>query len=658
LVLQAVVSNYLNVDLENVLVTLVKPKGFKQVLYLNENGTQFEDINGNLQLTIPFIKSQVGKSVSFALTPTKLGQLDLTIKAQSALAADAESRKILVKAEGIPQINNQPLFFQLSGIEKEQLQTSMQKLLPIDRVPDSEYCEIQVIGDLLGPAFNNLDNLLDKPTGCGEQNMLYLTPNIYALKYLSRKPMISAKPLIEKARRNIQTGYENELRYRRLDGSFSAFGQSDKNGSSWLTAFVVKSFTQAREFIDIDSKVLDEATDWLLKQQNNDGSFNEPGQVINKNMQGGSNNNNLTNTAYITISLLESNLSNPKLIKPIESAINYLESYLNNIEDPYILSMISYAFSLVNSFKSGLAYRKLNALAITSTPGYKYWSKNETDGGWMYRKPSSDIEMTSYALLSSLRENDVSKSIEIVRWLVNQTNSLGAYSSTQNTVLALQALTTFALKTATDRPTNAQAQILADEEKKVFNITEENLLVLQSWQIRKCPDVVDIQANGVGNVFLQLIASYNVPSVDEPPVFELNQTVENQYSINNLQLKTCVRYVGSDQKTGMSIVEAGVLSGFTVNKADLKSLVERNDVKDLKFAEFLDDNKVAFYFNELDSEPRCILWNIERAYPVASPKPVVVRAYDYYRPEMQVIILFNALSNLTVCNVSNEIENC
>ena len=58
--------------------------------------------------------------------------------------------------------------------------------------------------------------------------------------------------------------------------------------------------------------------------------------------------------------------------------------------------------------------------------------------------------MTSYALLTSLRENNITKCIEIVRWLVNQTNYLGGYSSTQNTILALQALTTFSLKTSTD----------------------------------------------------------------------------------------------------------------------------------------------------------------------------------------------------------------
>ena len=51
------------------------------------------------------------------------------------------------------------------------------------------------------------------------------------------------------------TGYQRELNYRHDDGSYSAFGKRDKEGSTWLTAFVTKSFAQARRFIYIDPEV-------------------------------------------------------------------------------------------------------------------------------------------------------------------------------------------------------------------------------------------------------------------------------------------------------------------------------------------------------------------------------------------------------------------
>lgn len=39
-------------------------------------------------------------------------------------------------------------------------------------------------GDLMGPTISGLDSLLKMPTGCGEQNMLTLAPDVYVTDYL------------------------------------------------------------------------------------------------------------------------------------------------------------------------------------------------------------------------------------------------------------------------------------------------------------------------------------------------------------------------------------------------------------------------------------------------------------------------------------------
>lgn len=38
----------------------------------------------------------------------------------------------------------------------------------------------------MGPALQNLDQLLDLPFGCGEQNMVQFAPNIFILQYLNK----------------------------------------------------------------------------------------------------------------------------------------------------------------------------------------------------------------------------------------------------------------------------------------------------------------------------------------------------------------------------------------------------------------------------------------------------------------------------------------
>ena len=64
-------------------------------------------------------------------------------------------------------------------------------------------------------------------------------------------------------------GYQRELTYRHSDGSYSAFGERGGNaGSTWLTAFVVKSFAQARPYIFIDELDLELSVDYLKTTQN------------------------------------------------------------------------------------------------------------------------------------------------------------------------------------------------------------------------------------------------------------------------------------------------------------------------------------------------------------------------------------------------------
>ncbi|KAK3100429.1 hypothetical protein FSP39_019837 [Pinctada imbricata] len=83
----------------------------------------------------------------------------------------------------------------------------------------------------------------------------------------------------------VDKGYLRELGYQHFDGSFSAFGNSDRFGSTWLTSFVLKCFVQAKDALFIDKKVITDAVLWIIRQQRLDGSFNEPGNVIHKAMQ-------------------------------------------------------------------------------------------------------------------------------------------------------------------------------------------------------------------------------------------------------------------------------------------------------------------------------------------------------------------------------------
>ena len=56
--------------------------------------------------------------------------------------------------------------------------------LPTDFVEDTNEASVKVIGDLMGPALDDIESLLKMPYGCGEQNMLNFAPNIFIMQYL------------------------------------------------------------------------------------------------------------------------------------------------------------------------------------------------------------------------------------------------------------------------------------------------------------------------------------------------------------------------------------------------------------------------------------------------------------------------------------------
>lgn len=82
-------------------------------------------------------------------------------------------------------------------------------------------------------------------------------------------------------------GYQRELTYRHRDGSFSAFGEVDKQGSMFLTAFVLKSVYQAKRYITIDNSMMTDAQKWIESKQQPDGCFPDYGKIIDHGIQVG-----------------------------------------------------------------------------------------------------------------------------------------------------------------------------------------------------------------------------------------------------------------------------------------------------------------------------------------------------------------------------------
>lgn len=263
----------------------------------------------------------------FVIKPKKIGSISLKVTATSPLAGDGVQRDLVVEPEGVAQYLNIALLVDLKDVPS--LETTLDAEIPEEAVPDSVRAEVTCVGDLLGGTIQNINRMIRLPTGCGEQNMLNFVPNIVILNYLQATGQ--SKPDIEaKVKSFTEKGYQRELSYRHADGSFSAFGKTDRSGSTWLTAFVAKSFRQAAAHIDIDENVIGAALKWLNKTQRPDGSFPEIGEVSHKAMQGGAT-FGIPLTAYVMTAFLENKVSSIRPIYPFTHLYTNHESiYFRN----------------------------------------------------------------------------------------------------------------------------------------------------------------------------------------------------------------------------------------------------------------------------------------------------------------------------------------
>ena len=190
----------------------------------------------------------------------------------------------------------------------------------------------------MAPALENVGNLVRLPTGCGEQNMVGLVPNIYLLDYLTG--VGKEMPEIEKKAKNyMNIGYKRQQNYRHNDGSYSIWGgKGNKDGSTWLTAFVVKAFSEASKYISVSTRLVQKSVDWLLSGQMENGCFNKRGYVHSTYLKGGGSDDTLT--AFV-LTALHTASKNMKSVEIDERKLNKArECMMKNLNTSDLYSTI------------------------------------------------------------------------------------------------------------------------------------------------------------------------------------------------------------------------------------------------------------------------------------------------------------------------------
>ncbi|XP_034403946.1 alpha-2-macroglobulin-like [Cyclopterus lumpus] len=576
------------------------------------------------------------RTVSWTMAPSALGVVNVTVVAEAVAShvscdnevvsvpkrgrIDSVTQSLIVKAEGVEMSKT---FNWLLCPKGETLKEEVHIQLPEDVIVGSARASVSVLGDILGRALNNLHGLLRMPYGCGEQNMALLAPNIYILQYLRNTQQLTSA-INDKATKFLTGGYQRQLNYRHGDGAYSTFGSG--TGNTWLTAFVVRSFTKAQSFVYIDPKTMEGSVAWLKAKQQENGCFQQSGKLFNNRMKGGVS-DEVTLSAYITAAFLEMNTSVDA--PEVKRSLSCLRESFGDLSNSYSTALLAYVFTLAGDTEARAhLLEHLDSVAIRQG-GFLHWAQKASG-----TSTSLSVEISSYVLLAKLSASptneDLGYAAHIVRWLAGQQNYRGGFSSTQDTVVALQALALYSALVFSPGGSSA-VTVQTPSGQLMFEVNQNNKLLYQETELHDTTGKFSLEVKGTTCAVMQISLHYNIPPPTEDTPLDVEVTSKANCTNGRPKLSLMIKtlYSGEENTTNMVILDIKMLSGFVPDPESLKSLkrailvdrVDQNEDHVLVYIKELLRDTPIFYRLDLIQELR-----------VQNLKPAVVKIYDYYQP--------------------------
>uniref|UniRef100_A0A8C7GNM5 Complement C3 n=1 Tax=Oncorhynchus kisutch TaxID=8019 RepID=A0A8C7GNM5_ONCKI len=437
-----------------------------------------------------------------------------------------------------------------------------------------------------------LGDLLQQPSGCGEQNMMKMTLPLIATLYLDETKQWDKVGLERRkeAVNSIKMGYEQEMAYRKPDGSYATY-LYERSGT-WLTAYVVKVFAMANPFIVISKDVLCSAVKWLvMERQRPNGIFEESGKILTPSMMGDVLGKDVddTLTAFVLIAMQEAhtfctNYDGISLPDSMKKAVQYLESRNQYLTNPYSVAMTSYA--LANK-------GKLNKDIL-----FKFSSKDRTH--WpVPGKNLFTLEATAYALLALVKAGAYEEAGSIVRWLNRLGFKGGKDSYTQATIMVFQAVAEYKMKAGKvkDIDLNVDIDIAGRSQVIKWSFNKRNALLTRTDKVRTYAHI---------SPFVTTLY-YAMPK-------EKNQDCKN-FVLNVELIK---------QDTGRLLVMAIV---FELLSTGREKYIQKFEM-DKKLSE---RGSLIIYLDQVSFKlPDKVAFRIHKVQDVGLLQPVGVTVYEYY----------------------------
>ncbi|XP_067353913.1 complement C3-like isoform X2 [Channa argus] len=586
------------------------------------------------------------RSLPFIIIPMKEGEVEVEVKAavkDSSFLHDGIMKKLLVVPEGIhtKSLKNITLDPVNKGVGGKQEEILSSKIPNKDIVPNTPAAtRIYVTGrEQLSALVENaisgksMGSLIQQPSGCGEQNMIAMTLPVIATTYLDKTNQWETVGFEKRneALVHIKTGYRNELVYRKQDGGFAVF-KEEPHPSTWLTAYVAKVFAMAYDLVGVEEDIICEAVKFLIGKQESSGTFKEAGRIIHGEMIGDvrGKDSDASMTAFCLSAMQESrricNRTVKGLSRSIDEAVTYLEKRLHNLTNPYAAAISSYVLA-----NEGKLQRQILSKFIS--PELTHWPVGDTH--------LFTLEATAYGLLALVKVKAFDDARPVVRWFNQQQIDGGGYGSTQATIMVYQAIAEYWVS-ANEEEYDVNVDIVFSERKNPvkFNFNRDDHYTTKTSEVKSINKNVKVIATGTGEATVKMVSLYYaLPKEKESNCQKFNLSVElipvkMDLDEKIYKLKILVFYKDNARDATMTILDIGLLTGFTVNTDDLNSLSKgcARTISRYEMDKTLSDrgSLIIYLIKVSHRQPEEITFRIHQTLKVGVLQPAAVTVYEYY----------------------------
>uniref|UniRef100_A0A3B3ZWD6 Uncharacterized protein n=1 Tax=Periophthalmus magnuspinnatus TaxID=409849 RepID=A0A3B3ZWD6_9GOBI len=590
------------------------------------------------------------QTVTFSAVPMRSGSIPIQIRLydiNKESELDAIEKILNVWTEGVEKTEEETTIIHLNGTND--VTRKINGKLPDDTVPESTsniFISVEEDGfsksrlkNLLNP--EKVAKLIHLPSGCLEQTTRTLTQTAVAVRYLDLSDQWFSMP----------PGSRDEA-YNTVE-LYCILTLQTMLLFYRLTSHVVKVLSmvgkrqlftfdrEGRKKINTPVQQIIEGVRYLSAKQEADGSFSDANRVLHRGILH-------TLKTFITC------LFYFRTLVVISKATEYLWSNFNQLQHPLAVAITAYSLAVSKEYAPEVR-RKID------------WAKFE-----------ATVETTAYALLTAVALKEVQQANKLAHWLTTQENYYGGFYSSQDTLVALEALSEYEMMAPATSEANLEALFTAQGKNYVEKLQLDNkdkvekdlkrfvgrditatfkgsgkaiVKVRKVFHLMEPKDICDkvsIEVKVKGKVKYTVAIQENYEYYDDDNMGDDNRM--SRTAIEWIDIRTrrrrdvdsdqaddhfvtyevCVMHNPTYELTGMSIVDLTLLSGFVAEAEDLEALKAPPEQYISHYE--LSHGKVLIYLNQLVEQKQCFEFDAKQLHTVGLLQPAPAVFYDYYEP--------------------------